>query len=694
MATQVQLRRGNTSQTNAFTGAVAEITIDTDKETVVVHDGSTAGGFALARESALTANSFSVTAAFNTANAAFLQANTPSYTSNSAASYANSAFATANSAFAEADSAASYANSAFVTANASFLQANTPSYTANSAASYANSAYTQANTATTNASTADDKAVTAGSYANSAYTQANTATTNAATADAKAVTAGSYANSAFLQANTPSYTANSAASYANSAFTVANTKFASAGGTISGDVIVTGNLTIQGQQTYANTQTVLIADNIITVNAAINQASAPAFNAGIEVDRGSSANTSLLWNESTDKWTATNDGTNYFNLASDAAESYANSAYTQANTATTNAATADAKAITAGSYANSAFLQANTPSYTANSAASYANAAFDVANTASASGTSAGSYANAAFLQANTPSYTANSAASYANSAFSRANNSLDTTTGGSVTGAITASGNVRADYVVANTAFASAAGLSKLELTDIGLAAIKVAGETYQFGASGIESPQGVFGGSFGGNRLSLNNETNLISNRYDIVKIQTGTDGTVANEFTFANNTFSAPGSINVATRLDWTGTGYAQPSFTTRSAGQKITLYPAISGSAVDYSIGIDGGVLWSTVPVSSNEYSFKWYGGQTQIASLSGVGTLDVISANITSSNTSTSNTTGALRVTGGVGVRGNVATDGVIFADGTRQTTAAVGGGASIGDVLALSIALG
>ncbi len=149
-----------------------------------------------------------------------------------------------------------------------------------------------------------------------------------------------------------------------------------------------------------------------------------------------------------------------------------------------------------------------------------------------------------------------------------------------------------------------------------------------------------------------------------------------------------------INVDNRIDWAGTGYAQPSFTTRSAGQKITLYPAISGSAVDYSIGIDGGVLWSTVPVSSNEYSFKWYGGQTQIASLSGVGTLDVISANITSSNTSTSNTTGALRVTGGVGVRGNVATDGVIFADGTRQTTAAVGGGASIGDVLALAIALG
>ncbi len=47
MAKQVQFRRGTTSQTNAFTGAAGEITVDTDKNTAVVHDGSTAGGFPL-----------------------------------------------------------------------------------------------------------------------------------------------------------------------------------------------------------------------------------------------------------------------------------------------------------------------------------------------------------------------------------------------------------------------------------------------------------------------------------------------------------------------------------------------------------------------------------------------------------------------------------------------------------------------
>lgn len=50
MSTQVQLRRGNTSQTSTFTGAVAEITVDTDKKTLVVHDGSTAGGIPLATQ--------------------------------------------------------------------------------------------------------------------------------------------------------------------------------------------------------------------------------------------------------------------------------------------------------------------------------------------------------------------------------------------------------------------------------------------------------------------------------------------------------------------------------------------------------------------------------------------------------------------------------------------------------------------
>ena len=50
MAKLLKLRRGSTSGHSSFTGAEGEVTIDTTKDTAVVHDGSTAGGRPLARE--------------------------------------------------------------------------------------------------------------------------------------------------------------------------------------------------------------------------------------------------------------------------------------------------------------------------------------------------------------------------------------------------------------------------------------------------------------------------------------------------------------------------------------------------------------------------------------------------------------------------------------------------------------------
>ena len=49
MSFAFQRRRGTTAQHASFTGLLGELTVDTDKDTVVVHDGSTAGGFPLAR---------------------------------------------------------------------------------------------------------------------------------------------------------------------------------------------------------------------------------------------------------------------------------------------------------------------------------------------------------------------------------------------------------------------------------------------------------------------------------------------------------------------------------------------------------------------------------------------------------------------------------------------------------------------
>lgn len=44
MAKTLQLRRGTTAQNDAFTGAVGEISVDTTKKTLRLHDGSTKGG--------------------------------------------------------------------------------------------------------------------------------------------------------------------------------------------------------------------------------------------------------------------------------------------------------------------------------------------------------------------------------------------------------------------------------------------------------------------------------------------------------------------------------------------------------------------------------------------------------------------------------------------------------------------------
>jgi len=47
MAKRLQHRGGTTSQHSTFTGAVREVTVDTDKNTLVINDGATAGGHAL-----------------------------------------------------------------------------------------------------------------------------------------------------------------------------------------------------------------------------------------------------------------------------------------------------------------------------------------------------------------------------------------------------------------------------------------------------------------------------------------------------------------------------------------------------------------------------------------------------------------------------------------------------------------------
>jgi hypothetical protein len=241
---------------------------------------------------------------------------------------AGASAATGAAAFAQANAANQYANSAFAQANA--------------ANSLAGSAYGQANAAFTQANAANQ-------YANSAFAKANTVATDLANFTSL------FSGIEVTQNNRIS----NAETRTQAAFDAANSKFSSSGGTITGDTVVTGNLTVTGTQFYANTVNLTVVDNIITLNS--NVTGAPSLSAGIEVNRGSSTNTKLLWSEANTSWEFTNDGITYDKIAG---LTYVQAAFDKANTAE-------------GSVGFAAFDKAN-------SANVLAQAAFDKANTSSA----------------------------------------------------------------------------------------------------------------------------------------------------------------------------------------------------------------------------------------------------------------------------------------------------------------------
>lgn len=78
-------------------------------------------------------------------------------------------------------------------------------------------------------------------------------------------------------------------------------------------VTVAGNFTVSGTTTTVNSNTIDLADNILTLNS--DASGAASQNAGIEVERGDDTNVSVRWNEGSDIWQFTNDGTTYYPMA-------------------------------------------------------------------------------------------------------------------------------------------------------------------------------------------------------------------------------------------------------------------------------------------------------------------------------------------------------------------------------------------
>lgn len=91
---------------------------------------------------------------------------------------------------------------------------------------------------------------------------------------------------------------------------------------ITGSLIISGNLTVNGTQTIINSEEKDIGDAIIKLNS--DETGTPSQDAGIEIERGTSTNVKILWNETSDKWTLTEDGSTFYNILTTADEGAGN----------------------------------------------------------------------------------------------------------------------------------------------------------------------------------------------------------------------------------------------------------------------------------------------------------------------------------------------------------------------------------
>jgi hypothetical protein len=235
-------------------------------------------------------------------------------------------------------------------------------------------------------------------------------------------------------------------------------------------------------------------------------------------------------------------------------------------------------------------------------------------------------------------------AANVTNSSLTSVGTLTNLTVTNPITGSVTGSaGSVAAGNIVGTI---QSANLPKASTSNLG--AVRIDGTSITIDANGIISSAG--GGSGSGTVTSITAGTGLSGGTIT-------TSGTIAIDSTVAtltgtqtltNKTLTTP----VVDRIDWAASGTGAPTTTTRSVGTKLTLYPSVGASSADYAIGINSATLWTSIPTNASDHYFKWYGGETEVASLSGTGVLTVGSIN-------NPNITGTLTAGGGVGTNGQV-----------------------------------
>ncbi len=243
----IQLRRGTAAEHGSFTGAAGEVTVNTTRNSVHIHDGSTAGGTEMATKSSVD----------NLSSNAITDADADTHVKVEASSDNDEVQVTAGG------------NLVAKVTSAAILPGANDTYNLGANGTEWNDVFVD-NLRATGLITDGTLSISSGSL-----------TSGVAGTFSGTVQAGTFTD------GTMSINGGSLTSVVDI--------------TTTGNMVVGGNFTVSGTTTTVNTETLTIDDNIIVLNN--NESGTPSQNAGIEVERGTSTNKTFIWDEGNDNWT-------------------------------------------------------------------------------------------------------------------------------------------------------------------------------------------------------------------------------------------------------------------------------------------------------------------------------------------------------------------------------------------------------
>ena len=296
----IQFRRGTTTEHSSFTGLLGEVTVDTTKKSLVVHDGSTSGGFALALESASTSSTTGTFSSNVTVGGTLAVTSTSTFGGNMTLS--GHILPSANITY-DLGSTTHMWKDVYIGPGSLYINGKKVIEDDSGTISITTDVnedlkFTTSGTGTLKFISANGINITGelgavsgdleiGDHMDMNSNLIKSLATPVSTTDA--------ANKAYVDS-----TAASAVSGGSNA--VSGTT-----GTFSGAVTVSGDLTVNGTTTSVNTANVTFEDNMFVLNS--NTTGTPTQSSGFEVERGDSLNVQFLWNEADDRWTT---GSNTF----------------------------------------------------------------------------------------------------------------------------------------------------------------------------------------------------------------------------------------------------------------------------------------------------------------------------------------------------------------------------------------------